>query len=187
MQWEAAFQLFREGLKLLIGDLELAIENNYQASGTGIPKASILDCDVALENGRKNCAKVQALFHLGEDCRLDLIAQQLAEVSRTEEFAQRSVRFDRPKFRRESQFGMVFSYGRGELNLEYGVPADQPFDLLFSEQLHARPTFVMKVNDHEAGGLDRGKRGVLDLYAVPAAVVFIEFGAEQGGQILLKI
>jgi hypothetical protein len=44
---EAAFQLFRKRHKLLIRDLNLALQSNDQSSRTGIPESRVLNCDAA--------------------------------------------------------------------------------------------------------------------------------------------
>src|ERR1700723_1972929 len=45
----------------------------------------------------------------------------------------------------------------------------------------------MKMDDCDARRLGRSQRGIFDLNAVAAALIFIEFGAEQSRQILLHV
>lgn len=59
----ALLHLFGQSLNLLVGDSNLAVENNHEALGTGTLELCILNCGIALYWGTVHCTKVRAFLH----------------------------------------------------------------------------------------------------------------------------
>src|ERR1700721_967324 len=124
-----------------------------------IVEGDVLDGDMLLHFDGQRRTQVRAFLHRSQNRLLNLIPHHIADISKTQHLAQRSVRLDRAQLRLQLQLGVIRPHRRSELQLQRGVAADQTLHFIIAEKFHTGPAFVVQMHHGEGGVRGGGGRG----------------------------
>jgi hypothetical protein len=148
---QAFFHLIGELLHLFLREARLPIQNDQQATVTGVFKLCILDSHIPLHGGRERRRHVGAFVQRGKNGGVDFFLYCVPERARAQQLSERTVRLDFPYFRLQLQLRTIlFDHGR-KPDWDLGVAPQQLLGRLFAQDFDADPTFHVQLNDSDAG------------------------------------